>query len=176
MLAPEITDKVKNLIAKNELAKALKILLEANQNNEGLDQLILQSGQLAALQKDQQKGIIDYGEQQKYLNQFRANLLDFVNKSPAISPNANTVNSKKLKGDYQKAKARVAVLQVLTGLEEGQTITYIYQAAKIKQRKLVVSCLNELQEVGYVDKEKVSGTIYWKLNKAGEVFAEELIL
>ncbi len=175
MLQQEITTKIKSLIAKDELEKALALLTEIYTSNDQLDQLILQSGKFHALKKDQQKGIIDYGEQQKYFNQFRSNILDFVNDLPTIKITDEKEAEKVLKASYQLAKARIKVLTILLELATAETISKIYQLSNTKQRKLVVQCLNELTEVGYVEKKKIGSNMLWQLTDTGIKFAKSLI-
>jgi len=175
MKQSSLVDELKALLAKNELEKVINLLSKNFSDNDQLDQLILQSGQFHALKKDQQKGIIDYGEQQKYFNQFRSNILDFLNDIPAVKIEDKQEEKKQLKVNYQLAKARISVLTVLLEITAAETISKIYQLSKLKQRKLLVQCLNELTAVGYIEKKKIGPTVYWQLTDSGIPFAKSFI-
>lgn len=175
MSQQEIITKIKALIAKDELEQALALLTAIYTKNDQLDQLILQSAQFHSLKKDQQKGVIDYGEQQKYFNLFRSNILGFVNDLPAIKITEEKEGKKVLKESYQLAKARINVLTILLELASAETISKIYQLSKIKQRKLVVQCLNELTEVGYIEKKKIGSNVSWQLTDSGINFARSFL-
>lgn len=175
MKQPSLVDELKALLAKNELEKVIDLLSKNFADNDQLDQLILQSGQFHALKKDQQKGVMDYGEQQKYFNQFRSNILDFVNDLPEVKIVDEQEGKKQLKANYQLAKARINILTVLLEITTAETISKIYQLSNIKQRKLVVQCLNELTEVGYIEKKKIGSNVYWQLTDSGIPFAKSFI-
>ena len=73
------------------------------------------------------------------------------------------------------ASARGKILQILLELETAETISKIYQLSKIKQRKLVVECLNELTEAGYIEKKKIRANVSWQLTDSGINFAKSLL-
>lgn len=165
--------KIRELIAKDEIENAIKLLTVSFQKSEQIDHLILQAGKYVALKKDQREGVIDYDKAQRAWNKLRKDILEFSNEKidkEFLTEEKNKLSE--LKIQYRLSVARLAVLKVLNSLEDGETITRIYQLSQLKNRKFVVQVLQELEEVNFVEKTKIDKLVYWKLSKEGISFAE----
>lgn len=74
----ELETQIKELIAKDDIETAIKLLSKYFQNDPRLDEILLQSGQYHALLKDKVRGTIDYEEVTRMSNKLRANILSFI--------------------------------------------------------------------------------------------------
>jgi len=74
----ELETQIKELIAKDRVETAIKLLSKYFKNDPRLDEILLQSGQYHALLKDRGRGTIGYDEAKKILNQLRVNILGFI--------------------------------------------------------------------------------------------------
>jgi hypothetical protein len=75
----ELTTKIRALIAKDEIEKAIKELSAYFKDDNRLDDIILQSGRYHSALKEKGKGTVGFEEVNKILNQLRENILDLLN-------------------------------------------------------------------------------------------------
>lgn len=74
----ELETQIKELIAKDEMETAIKLMVTYFQKDSRLDEIILQSGRYFALRKEQMSGTADREELNKNFNQLRMNILGFL--------------------------------------------------------------------------------------------------
>lgn len=75
----ELVSKVRALIAKDDIEKAINALSSYFKQDKRLDDIVLQSGRYHSALKEKEKGTVGFEEVNKILNQLRGNILSLLN-------------------------------------------------------------------------------------------------
>lgn len=85
-------------------------------------------------------------------------------------------NSANIEHELRYSLARICVLSILhkkTGKSVGYTVSEIYKLSGLKSRKKVFESIQEMENSGLVEREKMGNNTYWRLSDKGESIAQE---
>ena len=173
----ELEQRIRTLIAKDEIAAAIDVLNTSFEDQEGMDAIILQSGRYHSLKKEQLNGTIDFDTLQTSLNQLRANILSFVNTQKELAHiGANHSKSNTIKQDLKLSMARISILWLLFDTQQnkdGLSIKEIVDQTNTESRKNIYESLEEMADGELVEKIRVDNNTFWKITEKGITIAEQ---
>lgn len=175
----ELVEKVKLLLAQGDLNEAIQLLLRYVNRKEEINTIINQSGRYRDLMDMVAQGIISHNDYLRDLNTLRwsiLKLLDSLEETDIQNSNATSASIKEMKGTYLLSLARIRVLKLLRESEQGLTITELHTGSGMMQRKYVVSSLEELKQLGIVDRYRLNDRALNKLSQIGRVFVADLMI
>ncbi|MEL6590053.1 MAG: hypothetical protein AAFQ68_08240 [Bacteroidota bacterium] len=181
-LSKQMKNKLKKMVAANQLEEVCKILMEASEEDpEVTNAIVLQSARYHTLQRLIQSGTQTVGEINNELNKIRTNLLTLIDDNEYLedSPLPNSKGAEKqFRSEFESAWAKIAVVEALHQLyPQAKQITAIQNLAEVENRKLVFQFLNALVANQLATKESrkegKSNKAFWVLNDEGiQYFAQ----
>ncbi|MCB0631746.1 MAG: hypothetical protein R2824_21770 [Saprospiraceae bacterium] len=173
----ELVDRVKFLLAQGEINEAIQLLLQYVNRKEEINTIVNQSGRYRDLMNMVSVGIISHTDYLRDLNNLRWNILNLLDSIEETDINPSPVPSiKGMKGEYLRALARIRVLELLKDSEHGLTVTEVHSGSGIRQRKYIVSSLNELKELGIIERYRYEKQTLNKLSSIGKDFLVGLLV
>lgn len=176
MTPKEQLTKIKKLVAKAKLKEAVDLLLHyaVEQFPMHENALISLSSKYYELEEMSRNTTIVLTDYQRLRSQVIINMLEWVEmfelelEEPVLD-----VSLTSIKENYALSIARISVLKVLLKAADGLSIKAIHEASNLKQRKFMITVLNELIATGIVERYRTEDVSLNRLTEQGRKIANK---
>ncbi|AEE54022.1 hypothetical protein [Haliscomenobacter hydrossis] len=178
----QLTEKIKQLVAYDQLDEALILLMEHFKNDAEIDAIIMQNARYSRLKKETSYGTAKPEHINQELNLLNQSIIAFVNNQVSAQENLEDTNNKHMYfEEFLLSVTRVEVSKVLINEYGSNNIdldfTTILKISGLKHRKYVVKFILEMQNNNLVvKKNKIGNKTTWELNVEGLEFLKKLNL
>jgi hypothetical protein len=175
----ELVDRVQQMLAKNEIDEALKLLLQFVESKEVRNTSVNLAGKYSHLIDKTSHGIITQAELENAFNNLRLLILKHIDSLEEHHLRKVTSDPlKAMKKEYLLALARIKVLELLLNEQHGLTISEACAISNLKRRRrYIVDSLKELEQLGIVECYYDDQKLKWhKLSQIGRKFITGILV
>lgn len=177
----ELKLKIKSLIAKDKLKKAIQLLSKHIGDNEDLDALLIQQARYNRIKQQAASGTISKDELNNEINTLGRHILAFIREDDWEVKAVEVENEKLSMEDFQTnlsmSLTRVVVGRLLLQYaqdDEAFSMRMMMKETQLKSRKLVIDFIQELEACELVSRKKEE-VVMWKVNKAGRKLLSKVL-